>query len=373
MKAVLQENKIIGTSSPEEAIFTGAAAAGYSKRIAVGRNGQSRAAEMALCSGIISSGSDVILLGKCMETELFFASRLTGCDLCLYIKEEPLMKIEVRAKGGLPLDCEANHFINEALKERSMPEIFSDEGTITDGQGFREVYKQHIEGLISKECPYSIKLSRTPGTNKLHFPENDGEELVIQLSSDGTKASVYAESCGFLSYEKLIFICCMDLFENGKDVGLPFEFPFSADNFAAKYGCKVHRYFSCSDGYSDDRGRKLAREQNFTLDGLFLALRFIDIITRKGVRLKDVPSMVPDFYVTKKFIELDKDRVEGILNHWEGSSTPGGTTFAKNENRVVMQPSSSGKGLWVQIESRSMETAAELCGRIEEKLKNDEF
>ena len=38
-----------------------------------------------------------------------------------------------------------------------------------------------------------------------------------------------------------------------------------------------------------------------------------------------------------------------------------------------MQPSSSGKGLWLQIESRSMEAAEELCGKIEEKLKKNNF
>ena len=54
MKAILQENKIIGTYSPDEAVFIGSAAAKYSKRIAIGRNGDSRAAEMALSAGIIA-------------------------------------------------------------------------------------------------------------------------------------------------------------------------------------------------------------------------------------------------------------------------------------------------------------------------------
>lgn len=121
MKAILQENKIIGTYSPDEAVFIGSAAAKYSKRIAIGRNGDSRAAEMALSAGIIASGSDVISLGKCLETELFFTSRLASCDLCLYIKEEPLMKIEVRTKGGLPIDrqCMENYQQRSARKKSS--------------------------------------------------------------------------------------------------------------------------------------------------------------------------------------------------------------------------------------------------------------
>lgn len=370
MKPILQENKIIGTMSPEEAVFTGMAAASCSGRIAVGRSGMSRMAEMALCAGIIAMGSDVILLGKCLETEVFFASRLAGCDLCLYIKDEPLMKIEVRSKGGLPLDCDTQDRINKKLSHHEFTEDMPEEGTVTDGQGFREVYRQHIEAAVPEKCPYSVRIGKAAVLPKIHFNGTGNEELVIQLSADGTKASVYSEKSGFLSYEKLIFICCLDLFENGKDVGLPFEFPFSADNFAAKFGCKVYRYFENSDGYSDDKGRKLAREQNFTLDGLYLAVKFISVITKKNVSLKDVSPLIPDFYVTKKFVELSSEKVDSILNHWEANTTPGGTTFSGKSDRVVMQPSSSGRGLWLQIESRNMETAAELCGKIEEKLKN---
>lgn len=374
MKAILQENKIIGTYSPDEAVFIGNAAAKYSKRIAIGRNGESRAAEMALSAGIIAEGSDVISLGKCLETELFFTSRLTSCDLCLYIKEEPLMKIEVRTKGGLPIDKQCMEIINNALRERRVPELLSTEGTVTDSRGFKEVYRRHIEGLLPSKCPYSIYISKS-GKNgqKIHFPKTEGEELIIQLSADGTKASLYSDKSGFISYETLIFICCLDMFENGKDAAIPFEFPFAADNLASKYGCKVYRYYSSPQNGCDEIARKLAREQNFTLDGLYLALKSIKIAIEKDLNLTEIKKLIPEFYTAKKFVELDKDRINKILNHWEGNVTPGGTTFAKRESRIIMQPSSSGKGLWLQIESRSMEAAEELCGKIEDKLKKDNF
>jgi hypothetical protein len=281
------------------------------------------------------------------------------------------MKIEIRTRGGLPLNSKCESAINQALRDRTVPELLASEGTITDSSGFKNIYKQHIEGLIPDKCPYSISVSKNG--QKMHFPSTNGEELIIQLSSDGTKASLYSDKSGFVSYETLVFICCLDMFENGKDVGLPFEFPFSADNFAAKHGCKVYRYFSLSDGYSDQMGRQLAKEQNFTLDGLFLALKTIKIAVNKGMSIKETANLIPEFYTTKKFIELDNDKVNRILNHWEGNTTPGGTTFSKRENRIVIQPSASGKGLWLQIESHSMEAAAEICGKLEEKLKKDAF
>lgn len=187
------------------------------------------------------------------------------------------------------------------------------------------------------------------------------------------KASLYSDKSGFISYETLIFICCLDILENGKDVALPFEFPFAADNLASKYGCRVYRYYSSPQDGCDEAARKLAREQNFTLDGLYLALKSIKIAIDKELDLKGITKLIPEFYTAKKFVELEKDRIDKILNHWEGNITPGGTTFSKRESRVIMQPSSSGKGLWLQIESRSMEAAEELCGKIEEKLKKNNF
>lgn len=374
MKAIFQENKIIGTYSPVESVFIGSGAAKCSKRVAVGRSSDSLAVEAALCSGIISGGSDVISLGKCLETELFFASRLTSCDLCLYIKNEPLMKIEVHAKGGLPADKQLSEIFRNALDQRSVPELRQEEGKIIDSRGFRDVYRRHIEGLLPENCPYSIYVSKS-GKNgqKIHFPRTGGEEAVIQLSADGTKASLYSDKSGFISYETLVFICCLDLFENGRDAALPFEFPFAANRLAAKYGCRIHRYYTSPGDGSDDTARKLAKQQNFTLDGLFLALKVFQIAAEKGAGLEKVKKLIPEFYTSKKFVELDKSKTDKILSHWEGNITPAGTVFSKRESRVIIQPSASGKGLWLQIESRSMEAAEELCGKIEEKIKKSEF
>ena len=110
------------------------------------------------------------------------------------------MKIEVRTKGGLPIDRQCMEIISSALHERKVPELLSSEGTVTDSRGFKDVYRRHIEGLLPSKCPYSIYISKS-GKNgqKIHFPKTEGEELIIQLSADGTKASLYSDKSGFLS------------------------------------------------------------------------------------------------------------------------------------------------------------------------------
>ena len=157
MKAVIKEGQITGGYSPAEAVFAGIAASEVSGRIIVGRSEKGRSTEMGVISGLLSGGSSVISLGRCLETELFFASRLAKCGLCIYIKDEPLMKLDIREKGGLPLSSDKERIISEALSKRRVPDLAVPEGMFTDGRSFREIYRQHIEGLIPENCPYNIK------------------------------------------------------------------------------------------------------------------------------------------------------------------------------------------------------------------------
>ena len=44
----------------------------------------------------------------------------------------------------------------------------------------------------------------------------------------------------------------------------------------------------------------LQREQNFTLDGLYLALKSIKIAIDKELDLKGITKLIPEFYTAKK-------------------------------------------------------------------------
>ena len=173
--------------------------------------------------------------------------------------------------------------------------------------------------------------------------------------------------------EELIFICCMEYFEKGLDVAVPFEFPYSADRFANGFGCKVHRYYMTPDGISDNYARKLAIEQRFTLDGLYLIAKVLGYLTKRSIDFIKIREQIPKFYTSKKFVELEKEKTKRIFSRFDDKKTPDGTAFAKNDSRIVMQPSVSGNGIWLHAESHSMEIASELCANIEDKLKKDTF
>lgn len=370
MRAMIKEGQITGGFSPSEAVYSGIAAAGVAERIIIGRSTAGRAIEMGIVSGILASGKNVISLGRCLETELFFASRLAKCDLCIYIKDEPLMKLDLRELGGLPLLSGREKNIETALFQRSFPEEKIHEGVLTDGGGFREIYRQHIEGAIPKECPYSIKISSSsPVCEQILLNRRGTTDLVVQLSPDGMKAALYSEKSGFVPYEKLIFIYCNYLFSRGYDVALPFDFNFTAEEYAKTKGRHVYRYYNSGDSVMDRTARKLAKEQNFTLDGLYLTAKIIGILCERNITLKQAVSELPEFYTAKRFVNADDYKVRNIMNYSEGRNTPDGTVFSDNKSRVIIKPSVSGRGIWLSVESHSMEAATELCGEIEEKIK----
>ncbi len=80
-------------------------------------------------------------------------------------------------------------------------------------------------------------------------------------------------------------------------------------------------------------------------------------------------DIIPESHCLKKYISVDCKKIDGFLNSQRGTSTPDGTSFSEKNGRVLMRPSDSGNGLWLNVESFSMETAEEICGKIEEKLR----
>lgn len=370
MDITLKDGQITGGFSPSDPVFAGTAAACAADRIIIGRSGVERAAELGVISGILAGGKNVISLGRCLETELFFASRLAKCGLCIYIKDEPILKLDLRERGGLPLISDNERIISSAMLSKKFSESRIHEGTLADGAGFREVYRQHIEGIIPENCPYSIKISSSsPVCEQILLNRKGESELVVQLSPDGMKSALYSDKSGFVPYDKLVFICCNDLFSEGCDAALPFDFTFAAEEFAKTKGRHIYRYYKSGNGTADRAARKLAKEQCFTLDGFYLAAKVIGILCRRNITLKQAVAELPDFYTAKRFINVSKGRARDAIKLREGRTTPDGTAYTGNSSRVIVKPSSSGRGIWLSVESHSMEAASELCGEIEEKIK----
>ena len=372
MENIFEDSRIIGENSPRQSAFMGNAIGSSFDRIAIGRDGSGLSAAMGLISGILSAGADGYDVGECTAPEVYKASKVCGCDASIYIREDPLIKADIRGRGGLPLLENENKRIDNALKTEEMF-ISQYEGKLSDISGIRQVYRQEIEEKLKGSSRYSVTFCRSgQGVRKTFSYSGDKEEVSAALSADGTKASLFSKPSGFISMDELMLIKCLELFEKGDNAALPFCFPCIADNFAKEHGCKILRYYTAHGSGSDSRARKLAAEQRFTLDGAYLAAEVLSYSDRKNIGLDELRRIIPDHYTAKRFVELKEERTKNIIQRFKGRFTPDGAVFEKNTSRVVMQPSSSGKGVWLRAESFSMEAAAELCTGVEEKLKGKE-
>ena len=369
MENLFEDSRIIGENSPKRSAFMGNAIGSCFGKAAVGRDGRGISASMGLISGILSAGADVYDAGECTAPEVYMASKVCGCDVCVYIREDPLIKADIRSVGGLPLLEDENKRLDSTLKTEEMF-ISQYEGRLSDISGIKQVYTSEIEEKLKGSSRYCVTLCHSgQGGGKTFSYSSNKEEVTVSLSSDGTKASLFTSSCGFISMDELVLMKCLELFENSENAALPFRFPCIADSFAAEHGCRILRYYTAHSNGNDSKARKLASRQRFTLDGAFLASEVIAYSHRKGIGLDKLKSQLPDFYTSKRFVELKEEKTKNIMGRFKGRFTPDGAVFERNNSRVVMQPSASGKGIWLRAESLSMEAATELCAGVEEKLK----
>lgn len=371
MENIFEDSRIIGENSPRQSAFMGNSIGSCFKRAAVGRDSGSLSAAMGLISGILSAGTDVYDVGECTAPEVYKASRMCDCDACIFVRQDPLIKADIRGSGGLPLLEGENKRISGKLNSEEMF-IACSEGDLTDMSGIRRVYRQETEERLIGSERYRVTFCRSgmSGRRSADY-SSDKEEMTVALSADGTKASLYTKPSGFISMDELIMIKCLELFEKGENAALPFCFPCIADSFAKEHGCRILRYYTAHGNGSDEKARKLAVKQRFTLDGAYLAAEVLSYSDRKGEGLDVLRKRIPDHYTAKRFVELKEERTKNIMHKFKGRFTPDGAVFEKNSSRVVVQPSSSGKGVWLRAESFSMEAAAELCAGAEEKLRSD--
>lgn len=301
----------------------------------------------ALKSGLVCGGSEVIDMGRCLETQIFHTSFMTGYKKSIYFSSQPEPGIYLRDRCIEVSEKKINKLLCKESSESCC-------GNILNGHIFKGLYNKYIHSIIPKDFPQGISVSS--GADNIENLYGKGKDsIIIRLSDSGTKASVYTNSDGNISWEKLIMICCMEMFECGSNVALPFEFPWAADILASHYNKRVYRYFTNGEGY-DDYSRSLAVTQRFSLDGLILSLMVLKFLDSISMSFSETLKKIPDFYVTKKFVPKSGVSIN-IPENFESS---------RGRSRILVSRSSG--GVWLSAEGASMETAKEICGDVENFL-----
>lgn len=390
--AIFDDDGISGETgveiTPEFCARIGAAAASLKqgKRIGVAcsREKSAMALKMALISGILSTGAQVCDFGEAFEAELSFALTFCELDLGIFVQSGPASRLIITTSGGLPPARPIERELEGCLLKGEFSRCTWDNyRESVDMRGIKQIYMQSLLKLAPTGLTgMSVILksaNRIAGKMLtevlLRLGCGIAQGIKLHLSENGTRVSIMDNDAGYIWPEKVLGLCCLTQFEQGKDVALPFDAPKAIDMVAARYGKKVLRYLTCPADSSDSQARELAKTQPWVRDGLASAIMLLSYMKETGKTLPQLLKELPDFAQVSRSIRcqgnpgniiktLSRDRDKSNINQSEGVGIKVG------EGIVIIRPTKRGKSLVMLAEAANFETANELCDDLEKLLRS---
>ena len=160
--------------------------------------------------------------------------------------------------------------------------------------------------------------------------------------------------------------------EAGRDVAVPYDAPLMLEELARAFGRRVRRYYDCPAGRDDEDARRLASGQLWARDGLMMAVKLLAYLKESGASLAGLAARLPGFAVATKTIPCDGNPGRVLRQLAEGGEpveAGEGARIRLKKGTLLVRPSKRGKRLTLTAEAPDTETAAELCGELEEKLR----
>ena len=376
-----------GLITPLCACVAGSAAAGIGSKAGIACRGTnaSEALAMAAASGAMSSGCNVWFFGEATEPELAYCIKKCGLDCGLFTDAGINARIKMFSGDGMPLSREEEKIAECALNRGEYKRSsYSRFGSFRHCEAIKELYRESLLALLPQKLRGTRAVISTSGNriadicSELVTQINDknGEPVVFHISSDGARVSVYTEETGYIFHDKLIMLCCLQRFRDGKNAALPNSFPTAADRLAEEYGCKVLRWSGCPTMRENDaEARELAGECGFTSDGIKLMLGILTILQKSKKSLKELCRELPEFATVNRFIAYDVGKngnLSVLRSLCSGNLGTDGGIIDDTRGRVIIRPIKTGKGVMMHVESYAAEIASELCDFYQDKLKKSD-
>lgn len=358
--------------TPQTAALAGSALASLGGKIGVAfrENSASECLALALCTGISAAGGEAWLFGASSEPALCFCTEKSGLDACCYIDAGVTAKIRLFSGDGLPLSRREEKLVEQGLQGACPTAAFNRFGKVKDVSAMTEMYGNSLEKAAPQKLTEIRAVLNTSGKTVSEVCEKiltkinsrDGSPVVFHINSNGRGVSAYTEETGYVFEEKLVMICCKNLFEQGVDVALPVDFPKAAEKLAEKQGRSVHRYSLCPSDKSDFTARRLALETPFVRDGAMLMFEVLSVLESRGISLAEAVKELPESAVCTRFVPIGKHPLKLLEKITAQKRASGdGITLENEKGQVFIRPVKTEKGVLMQAESFSMETASELC------------
>lgn len=339
-------------------------------------NGAGQALAMAFSAAAIEMGADVFFADEVTLPELFFLSDFTQEDTALvYIGAVFEPSIRFFRRGGRELSLEDEEkILSEIDEEKDYKKNYGSFENISSVRALYLLHLKKIKDMGFEEFPYSVTVnSPSARIRKLCdevFPHISGNEgLAFHLNEDGVKVTAFTESTGYIQCEKLLLLALkyrLDSF-NGKVFDIPTKFPSAAERIASGYGIKLNRIDDARLDFYDDK--------------IILIVEILKIIQKTGYKLDKLCGKLPEYAELERYIPIEREKCEDRIriicnkynngkNYVKDRNVSGGIAINDALGKIFVTPIRSGKGIMLHAESRTMETAAELCDFYENIIRD---
>ena len=298
----------------------------------------------ALCSGLSECGREVYL---CEDTDMQsfrYSIPMLSADCGVYISGTGQTVImDFFRRDRLPFSrSETLSVMNGAPAERA-----GRPGRLTQFTSFRSIYLNSIRDSLGPDMlPISAGVScgcREVRSLWLEFFSGESDELVFQVSEDGSRVNAYSRSAGFISHEKLLICYAAKCTAHGQRVWLPDRVHYAAEESA---GSMISRF-------SRDELPEDAASQRHLFDPLYMCTALVSDVKS----FLHMAGRLPAFSSSKREVTVDApDKV------------PVGKSLTAPGGRVILERSGRNR-ISVLAQAYSAETAAELCCSWTEKLR----
>ena len=369
--------------TPEKAARFGAAIGSLDEalRIGVGVDGETNsiALKCGILGGLISTGAKSFDFGKCFNSQMFYYSAFCELDIAVFISGgNEGVAISLCECGGISLSREHQRRLELILKHNEFNRCSGgDCQSVSVMNSMEQMYMNELlRQFASEKAISNVTLITSNSLVSKCFEEavlklggtNDNDNFIVKINDSATSASIIEKEISF-SFEKLLAVVSYDELSKGNDVALPWEAPEVITALAGRFGRHIYRY---SENYFDNDDLRsvisIGTKQLWSRDAMFLVIKLLSIMSEKNESLSKLVSELPQFYISKKVIEIDVSPATISKKLLDGDFVKGSSdgVFRENEKgSAKIRSDSNGKNLKIIAEAYSSEAADEICAEIE--------
>lgn len=349
-----------------------------------GGNGASMLARAMGC-GLTAAGGTALMTDAPCASALAWLGRYYGLSMTAFVQQDG-DRAEVRffGPGGLPLERGEQRKLEGALlrgEGSRVPAVGVGRMETVAGvrQGYAaEAYRlTRLSGLPLR--PLSVRVEKGEGANdalaaaltamgcRVRRGAGRGEPS-FSVDWGGFRLTAWDEEGRLISPDRILVLLTRIEMEHGRKLAvLPPWAPAAAERVAESFHGRLLRL-----GRDGEESQKLWREEPWMWDGILAACRLAARLGLTGETLARLDRSIPNFATVRGEVPLHtgRGRIMGrALESLSAVPQGEGARLRAGEGWIYLIPSGSRNALRLIAEAADMETAAELCGEYEEKLK----